>query len=112
MGRLVQSADDIGEWSEALLNGAAATVATADGHHDEALELWNALIVAVDKRSLVLAPTDGRIGATRSALAVGDGNRDDELLAAATESAQELRANLVLDRIEGLRIDGTAAIAS
>ncbi len=110
--RLLRSADDSSEWSKALLHGVAATLGAADGRHDEALGLWSALIMAADSRGLVLAATEARIDAARSALALGDRYRAAELLMAATESAQALQANLLLDRIEELRTDGAAATAS
>jgi uncharacterized protein HemY len=110
--RLLQSADDSGEWSQALLNGVAATLAATEGRHNEALELWSALIEAADSRDLVLAATEARIGAARSASAVGDKDRAAELLTAATESSKALQANLLLDRIEELQTGGTAATGS
>jgi len=112
LGRLMQSADDSSEWSQALLNGVAATLAANDQRHEEALELWTTLIEAADQRSLILTATVARIDAARSALAVGDDDRATELLAAATGSAQELRANLLLERIVRLQADGHTATGS
>ena len=112
VSRLRRAADDTSDWSKAQLNGVAAALAAADGRHDDALPLWDALIVAADSRSLVLAATEARIGAARSALAVGDNDRAAGLLTATTESARALQANLLLDRIEELRTNGAAATGS
>ena len=109
VGRLLESTDASSEWYRALLSGVAATLAASSGRHDEALELWSPLIMAADHRGLVLPATEARIGAARSALALADGEHAAVLLTVATESANALRANLLLHRIEELRTGGTAA---
>jgi class 3 adenylate cyclase len=109
VSRLLQAADDSGEWSKALLNGVAAKLAAADGRHAEALELWTELIVAADQRALVLPATEARINAVPSALALGHDDDAAAMLNAATEAADALRAERLLDQIESLRAGGRTA---
>ncbi len=90
-------------WPGPVLDGVEAILAAGDGDHAGAVERWRRMITAGDDVGHVVLATMARIGAARSAVALGDADLAETFLGPAEGACRQMGAGLLADQIAEIR---------